>query len=49
MHPLERDILALCQAHSLLAPGERLVVGVSGGPDSIALLRVLQVLGRNLI
>ncbi len=48
MHPLERDILALCQAHSLLAPGERLVVGVSGGPDSIALLRVLHVLGQEL-
>src|SRR5512142_2869805 len=32
----------------LIAPGERLVVGVSGGPDSLALLSLLHALASDL-
>jgi tRNA(Ile)-lysidine synthase len=44
MHPLEKEIAALLRAASLLAPGEKVVAGVSGGPDSMALLHVLAAL-----
>ena len=34
--------------HRMLAPGDRVLVAVSGGPDSVCLLNVLQVLSREL-
>lgn len=34
--------------HSLLSPGDRLVVAVSGGPDSVCLVSVLLALSREL-
>ncbi|MFH1217098.1 MAG: tRNA lysidine(34) synthetase TilS [Pseudomonadota bacterium] len=44
MHPLEKKIHALLRNEGLIRQGERIVVGVSGGPDSIALLHVLAAL-----
>ena len=38
---LERRILRFVQKHSVLRPGERVVAGVSGGPDSTLLIRCL--------
>ncbi|WP_409296427.1 tRNA lysidine(34) synthetase TilS [Peribacillus sp. SCS-26] len=38
---LERRILHYIKTHKLLEPGEKLLAGVSGGPDSLALLHFL--------
>lgn len=44
MHPFEKEILAVIRQEKLLDGGEIVVVGVSGGPDSMALLHVLAAL-----
>jgi len=41
MQPLEKEILKLVQQENLIRNGEKILVGVSGGPDSMALLHVL--------
>ncbi len=41
MHPLAEKIERLLRDQELLCPGERIVVGVSAGPDSMALLHLL--------
>ncbi len=44
MHPLEKKIDRIIRSHTLVQTGETVVVGVSGGPDSMALLHVLTAL-----
>jgi len=39
--PLARSVLAFIRQHNLVPAGRTLVVGVSGGPDSICLLHLL--------
>ena len=42
--PIERRVLKSLRASALLAPGDRVGVAVSGGADSVALLRLLHAL-----
>ncbi|MDO4715921.1 MAG: tRNA lysidine(34) synthetase TilS [Bacteroidales bacterium] len=46
-HPLERHIANTLRQHQLLAPYQRVLVGVSGGADSVALLLALHALGHS--
>ncbi len=39
-----RNVTSTITRYDMLAPGDKVVVGVSGGPDSVALLHVLHVL-----
>jgi len=48
MHPLEKETLKIIRQEQLLTAGERVLVGVSAGPDSIALLHVLVRLASDL-
>ncbi len=48
MHPLEKETLKIIRQENLLHPGDHLLVGVSAGPDSMALLHVLARLSADL-
>ncbi len=41
IHPLEQQVFDFIKLHNLITKGDRVIVGVSGGPDSLALLSVL--------
>ena len=41
VHPLAERVLSHVRRHELLSAGDRVGVAVSGGIDSVALLRVL--------
>ena len=45
-HPLERTLQRTLAAQSLFTPGSRVLVGVSGGADSMALVHLLAALGE---
>lgn len=46
MHPLEKRVCRLVTESGIVHPGETVVAGVSGGPDSMALLHLLQLAGE---
>ncbi len=46
MDPFERGILEFSFRRGLFEPGDSLVVSISGGPDSVALLRVMHRLAK---
>ena len=48
MQPLEKEIRDLIRRENLVKNGDRVLVGVSGGPDSMALLHVLARLAPGL-
>jgi tRNA(Ile)-lysidine synthase len=48
MHPLEKETLKIIRLERLLQAGEKILIGVSGGPDSTALLHILTHLAPDL-
>src|SRR5437867_1645653 len=44
---LTEKVSEFIERHSLIAPGQRVVVGFSGGPDSICLLLILRELFKD--
>jgi len=48
MHPLEKETLKVLQQEKLVQAGDSIVVAVSAGPDSMALLHVLVKLAPGL-
>lgn len=48
MPTLAGEVLSLCQTKALLIAGDRVILGVSGGPDSMAMLRILAQIAPQL-
>ena len=46
--PLASKVLDFCREHALLANGDHILIGVSGGPDSLCLLHLLANLRAEL-
>ena len=42
------QVLSTIRAHDMVAPGHSVLIGVSGGPDSMALVQVLTGLKKDL-
>lgn len=41
LHPTEKSVLSTIREHTMISSGERVIVAVSGGPDSVCLLEIL--------
>ncbi len=41
LHPIEKLVLSTIREHEMISRGDRVVVAVSGGPDSVCLLEIL--------
>lgn len=48
MHPLEKKVLKMIISHNLITSGQKVLVGVSAGPDSLALLHLLHAMSGRL-
>ncbi len=48
MHPLEKKITALVRSQNLFKPGDGIILAVSGGPDSMAMLHLLAACRQEL-
>ncbi len=48
IHPLEQKVFEFIRTHNLINRGDRVIVGVSGGPDSVALLNILNSIRYHL-
>ena len=46
---MEQKVLDTIKKYNLIEDGDRVVVGVSGGPDSISLLNILNNFQKNKI
>lgn len=46
LHPTEKKVLLTIREHRMISSGDTLVVAVSGGPDSVCLLKILFQLQR---
>jgi len=48
LHPTEKLVLATIREHEMIGSGDRVIVAVSGGPDSVCLLEILLRLRETL-
>ena len=46
--PLEQRVLKYIQAGALMKPGQKVLLAVSGGPDSVCLLHILFKLQKDI-
>lgn len=48
MHPFEKKVFDTIKRYNLISEGDKIIVGFSGGPDSVALLHFLSKFKTNL-
>lgn len=48
MNEIQENVLKTIKKHELIKNGDTIVIGVSGGPDSVALLHILNTLKKQL-